>query len=346
MAGGWPDAGSPMHFMRFGWIAEAVNSSPEQGLHYELYRPRRKYDAVVFLKSMEHGCVELAGQLRGDGRCAIFEANVDYYAESASSGLPAELAPEAGQREKAIRMTSGATAVLASSRRLAEVCRPWNADVTWIPDNVPLHLIPKSGDVASRRTDVLELWWSGMAAKVFDLLLIGNLLARWGKRIRLNIVTGDLGSALQRAPAAKAEQMRRFLGAVPHRLHRFRSIGDLLDLYSRGPGAIISPRYLDNAYNASHSEWKITLGMACGLAAIASPQPSYLDVAARCTNPTAATICESEQNWEAALENALAAGNAGTVAEAARGVVKSHYSTEVVARMHADAVRKAIAKSR
>lgn len=334
-----------MYFMRFGWIADDINRRGSYELRYELYRPWREYDAVVFLKSMEHGCAELADKLRKEGRVAIFEANVDYYTESGASTLARELVPDAGQREKAIRMTAAATAVLASSRRLAEVCAAWNPDVTWIPDNVPSHLLPRRSGVASGRRDVLDLWWSGMPAKIPDLLLIGDVLRRFGKRIRLNIVTGEFARAIERTPAKRAEEIRGLLADVPHRLFRFRSVRHLLSLYSSGPGAIISPRHLDNAYNASHSEWKITLGMACGLTAVASPQPSYLDVAARCAHPAAVAICENDHDWTAAFEKTIAGSDARAAAEAARRAVKLHYSTEVIAGMHADAVRKAIGLS-
>ena len=40
---------------------------------------------------------------------------------------------------------------------------------------------------------------------------------------------------------------------------------------------IISPKRLINAYEMGHSEYKITLGMAIGLPAVASPQLSYVD---------------------------------------------------------------------
>lgn len=336
MATGWPDRGSPMHFMRFGWVADEVNLRPEHGLRYELFKPWRDYDAVVFLKSMEHGCANLAGALQAGGRRVVFEANVDYYSEVAPGTLPPELVPDSSQRDKAVRMTGTADAVIASSRRLAEVCRPWNTRVAWVPDNIPTRLVPPPARSPSSPAERLEIWWSGMPAKTADLLLIAGVLARLGNRVRLNLVTADLAPALARLPGETAMRLRELLSGVPHRLHRFRSIPDLLALYGTGPGVIISPRFLDNPYNAAHSEWKITLGMACGLTAVASPQPSYLDVADRCEHPQALTVCRTDEEWEAALVRALEGGGQAEASEAARDVVRRHYSTEVVARLHAE----------
>lgn len=342
MATGWPDHGSPMHFMRFGWVAQEVNRRTEQGLHYELFKPWRDYDAVVFLKSMEHGCADLADELRGRGKCVVFEANVDYYSEVVPGSLPAELVPDPSQRAKAVRMTGAAAAVIASSRQLAGVCGQWNTNVTWVPDNIPSRMVPAPGDPSSTDGQRLEIWWSGMASKMVDLLLIGEVLGRLGQRVRLNIVSGDVEAALGRLPGETSSRLRGLLAAVPHRLHRFRSIPDLLALYAAGPGVIISPRFLDNPYNAAHSEWKITLGMACGLPAVASPQPSYLDVMERCDHPRAVTVCRTDKEWEEAFLRALETKERAEMAEAAREVVRCHYSTEVVARLHAETLRRAL----
>jgi glycosyltransferase involved in cell wall biosynthesis len=236
-------------------------------------------------------------------------------------------------------MTAAADVVIASSRRLEEICRPWNSRVTWVPDNIPARLVPTAADHSSPAGRPLEIWWSGMPAKTADLLLIADVLSRLGQRVRLNIVSGDVAAALARLPADTAGRLRGLLAAGPHRLHRFRSIPDLLALYAAGPGVIISPRFLDNPYNAAHSEWKITLGMACGLTAVASPQPSYLDVADRCEHPQALTVCRTDEEWEAALVRALEGGGQAEASQAARDVVRRHYSTEVVARLHAETLR-------
>jgi hypothetical protein len=74
---GWPDRHSPMNFMRFGWIAEVVNRDPGFRMRYELFKPWRHYDVVIFLKSMEAGCAIHAERLKEEGTKVIFEANVD-----------------------------------------------------------------------------------------------------------------------------------------------------------------------------------------------------------------------------------------------------------------------------
>ncbi len=339
---GWPDTGSPMYFMRFAWVADEVNRMAGGSLRYELFKPWRKYDAVVFLKSMDHGCADFATVLRSRNTRIIFEANVDYYSECSSGTLPAELVPAPAQRDRAIRMTAGADAVVASSRRLAEICRRWNGQAAWVPDNILSRLVPAPAASAADTPGPLPVWWSGMPAKTTDLLLIDEVLRTRRQQIHLHLVTGDLGAAMARWPREQATRLRGLLAEVPHTVHQFRSAAELLQLYGRAPGVIISPRFLDNPYNESHSEWKITLGLACGLTALASPQPSYLDVADRCSHSRAVIICRTEQDWGAALEEVLSGHDRAEASEAAREVVRRYYSTEVVARQHADLVLAAL----
>jgi hypothetical protein len=336
---GWPDRHSPMNFMRFGWIAEVVNRDPGFGMRYELFKPWRHYDAVIFLKSMEAGCAIHAERLKEKGTKVIFEANVDYYTEGVEGMLSGHLRPTSAQREKAIRMTSLADGVIASSSHLTAICTAWNPDVFWVPDQIPARMIPKPKDAVPHNDSALNVWWSGMPDKASDLLAAEDVLRSMGKKIRLHLVTGDIRKAVKQMDPASASRLEAMLSDVPHVVHRFRSIADLLMLYAAGGGVIISPRFLENPYNRSHTEWKIMLGMACGLPAIASPQPSYLDVRDRSARGAAVTICDSSQEWETAFETASRDEWRAEASEAAHRVFFEHYATEVVAPRHVQAVK-------
>ena len=119
------------------------------------------------------------------------------------------------------------------------------------------------------------------------------------------------------------------LAQVPHEFVTFRSIPELLARYAAG-GVLISPRFLDNSYNLGHTEWKITLGMACGRLAFCSPVPSYADVAAR-SGGRGLRICANDAEWDAALD--------------ARATVEQHYSTPVVAAQHAELLSRLLSQA-
>jgi hypothetical protein len=126
-------------------------------------------------------------------------------------------------------------------------------------------------------------------------------------------------------------------------VHRFRDVPSLLALYNSG-GVIISPRQLANPYNQSHTEWKITLGMAVGLPVIASPQPSYLDVAKLAAHPKAVTICASDAEWCDAFAEAMGDVDFEDRSLASIEVVQRHYSTSVVAKMHSSQMLELLSK--
>ena len=325
--------------MRYGWVAEAVNDDPESGMCYELFKPWRRYDAVVFLKSMEVGCADHAERLKEQGTKVLFEANVDYYTEGVEGNLPGYLRPTVDQRKKAIRMTSLADGVIASSSHLSRICRRWNPGTSWVPDHIPGRMIPKPRASTSPKDSTLHVWWSGMADKAADLLPAGEALRSMGNKIRLHLVTGNMKAALKRMDPATASRLEAMLSDVPAAFHPFTSVADLLTLYAEVGGVIISPRSLENPYNRSHTEWKITLGMACGLPAITSPQPSYLDVREQSADQSAVTICCSDSEWKSAFDTACRDDWHARASEAALCVVREHYITEAVAPRHADAVR-------
>ena len=240
-------------------------------------------------------------------------------------------------------MTSLADGVIASSSHLAAICAPWNPNIFWIPDHIPGRMIPKLGASTSPEDSTLHIWWSGMADKAADLLAAGEALRSMGNKISLHLVTGNMNVAMKRMDQVSACGLEAMLSDVPHTTHRFRSIEDLLLLYAETPGVIISPRFLEDPYNQSHTEWKITLGMACGLPAIASPQQSYLDVLERAADPSSITICRSSEQWSVALERAMDRSRYVIASKAARKTVETHYVSEVVARQHLEAVHSILA---
>jgi len=333
---GWDDAGSPMSFMRFRWVAEEVNRSGK--LRYELYRPWRHYDAVVFLKSMGKQCEANLAQLKERGTKTVFEANVDYYTDGPAQNLPGELASTEEQKRTAIAMTGNADAVIASSTELARVCSRYTKEVSAVPDNILPSMVPSGDPPPCVQGGVLHLWWSGMAAKLYDFLSVAGALSTHAKRLHLHFVTGDFGEVKQKWPDDMSRKMDELLSRLTHTFHRFRDIPDLLKLYSGNGGIIVSPRYLDSHYNRSHTEWKLTLGLACGLPGLGSPQPSYVEAAA--ASGGALEICSDENEWSQAIESILRDPDfARSRGISGRGVILQNYGTPRVAARHAAVLR-------
>ncbi len=319
--------------MRFGWIAEYVNSHKIHHFHYELYRPWRRYAAIIFLKSMNKSCVELAQNLRRNGTKIIFDVNVDYITPASGTFYYNGMAPTNEQRKAAIEMAELCDAVIGDSKYLAKVASKYNSRTKWIPDNVWNHLITSTSSWKVGQSK-LPLLWSGESIKLFELLLIGGVLIEYSGDISLKVVTNSLGALDSWYPPYKARFLD-LLTQVQHEFIPFTSVENLMEVYGAG-GVCISPRFLNNTYNQAHTEWKITLAMARGCVALCSEMPSYVDVFER-SGGVGIRICRNQDDWRNAFQDVLSSDFHWEKEQlGAAEVVKNYYSTEVVGKSHAD----------
>ncbi len=330
-------AGGGVGLARYLWLARYVNKERSLGVHYGVYRPWQRYDAVVFLKSMGQRALGLLRHLQARGVPCIFDANVNYF-ELGGAEYYRGMLPTEEQRREAGAMAHAASAMIADSEFIAERGRQYSQHVVWIPDNVPMDMVPRYK--STRRGKRLRLLWSGEAVKLFELLAAEEALLEARRRIELVLVTNDL-AALDRLYPETRRRLEQLLSGLSVRVIKFRSIGQLFKIYSEG-GVFISPRFLDSPYNLGHTEWKITLAMACGRIALCSPVPSYVSVAKRAGNRGIRVPGNSEE-WCDTFEELLVDSFLWEEEEAsARSVVIEYYSTRAVASAHTSFVRKVV----
>ncbi len=325
--------------MRFGWIAQHLAANSGGRIRYSLFRPWERYDAVVFLKSNSAECRALAARLRSQGTRVFFDINVDYFTPAEGTFYYQGMAPTEAQTADAHQMLEVADALIADSIHLQRVCEKHHPRVRWISDNVDFRIVPPYQPW--KRDGKLGLLWSGEAVKLFELLRIDRVLRKFAAHIRLVLVTNEL-SALDRWFDPWKSRFGSLLGAVEHRIIPFQSVAALLRVYQQG-GVFISPRFLDNTYNWGHTEWKITLPMACGRTVLASPLPSYQEVATRMSGP-GLRLCDDDATWSTAFDEVLSVQRDWEREESAvRDVVQRHYSTPVVATAHAQFISETCA---
>ncbi|MBA4388124.1 MAG: hypothetical protein C0404_09095 [Verrucomicrobia bacterium] len=320
-----------MGVMRFGWIADAINNQPDYRLHYELYRPFRSYDMLVFVKSMTPECLRLAETFRRSGGRVLFDINVNYFDVSGNfyyNGMK----PTDAQVQDASAMAGGSDGVIAASTSIEESCRKFNPRTVCIPDNVNQVIVPARRARTSTGSP-LRLLWSGQAMKLFDLLAIEEILRHFRRHIEVVIVTTDL-KVLEMVFEPHRTRLRKLLADLECKTINFESIPRLLEIYAEG-GVLVSPRFLDSSYNCGHTEWKITLGMACGRVAVCSPQRSYQEVS-RLSGGTGIRVCDDRSAWCEVFDSMLSGRFDWASEEAAAArVVSEHYSTSVIAGRHA-----------
>lgn len=317
--------------VRFEWVRDYVNNRLDTDLTYSLYRPWKRFDAVIFQKSMGRRSVDLLRAMKLKGGKTVFDSNVNYYQDWGEEYYKG-MRPTNEQMQQAKAMTQEADAVIADSPHLFGICRQMNDRVAWLPDNVDMNLVPAYLQSDLRRRP-LPVFWSGQALKLFELLAIESVLREYRKSFTLFLVTNSL-SALDRWRPDVKRRFEALLCTLDYTIIPFESVEQLFRVYARG-GIFISPRFLDNAYNMGHTEWKVALAMACGRISFCSPVPSYVELARR-AEYAGIRVCETNEQWFEAFESVLSCcANIEMEETSARTTIENHYSTEIIAERHA-----------
>jgi glycosyltransferase involved in cell wall biosynthesis len=209
-------------------------------------------------------------------------------------------------------MTTIADRVVADSSYLRQIIARFNPRVQWIADNVDTSVYSGARQHGASRP--VKLVWSGVGKKAAHLLLIKDVLAQMDG-VELVLVVDE-------APACLPELRQ----AIPCTVISFSDKAYAATLLSCD--VIISPKRLVNAYEMAHTEYKITLGMAVGLPAVASPQPSYVEAIG---HRGGGIIADTPEEWRDAFERLVASpGLRRELGERARQTVAERYATEVI----------------
>ena len=305
--------------MRPAQIMRWINSNTKD-IYNEFYVPGSRYDIVVFIKLMDKTCRQEVVKIKAYGGKVIFDANVNYYQTWGDYEIPGTK-PDEQQRSDAVWMAQNADCVVADSTYLAGVLKKINSNVVWIPDNVDLGIFrqkkPGPGLArAGKAADKARLVWSGVAKKAQHLLEIIEVL-RELKGIELVIASDK--------PPQAMDALRK---AAPCCFKPFTLRG-----YTR-----VSPKRLNNAYEMAHTEYKIALGMAAGLPAVASPQQSYIEAI---SYKGGGFIAGSKGEWQQALQKLIDDRDLRQrMGLLARETIEERYSTEVISKQYLGELRK------
>ncbi len=310
------------------------------GLRYELFRPLRHYDAVVFLKSMNEDSILLARRCRRQNISTIFDLNIDYFSPASGVYYYEGMAPTVEQREQAQVMASICDAIISDSHWLNKVAQQFNPVTTRIPDAIPDFFFQEQCYWQPEINKPIPLLWCGEAVKLFDLLLIEEVLRTLKEKIVLRIITNSL-KAIDRIFQPWQGKLKKLLNDLQVEIIPFKNLDNLRKVYDQG-GVFISPRFLNNTYNMGHTEWKIALPMARNRIVLCSPQPSYKDVASL-SQGKGIRICNTDEEWLGAFEKIVGADFDWQNEQKDIGqLVQQHYSASVIAKKHADFITQVL----
>jgi len=310
--------------MRVTQIAHWMNAYTED-MFNEIYNHDKRYDAVVFFKAMGRLEQEEARKIKAYGGKVIFDANVNYY-EIWGKFDTFSNQPTLEQKKDAIQMTSLADLCVGDSSKLCGTVKKHNQNIRWIPDNVNLDVFRFVRKHAP--TQPVRLVWSGISFKADHLLLLEDVFSKL-KNIELIIVSDRTPQVIKKlAPIVKC----RFVPFSDRGYARLLSQCDI----------IISPKQIVNSYEVGHTEYKITLGMAAGLPAVASPQQSYIEAI---SYKDGGIICATPEEWVTALDSLIKDHKLREdLGRRARQTVIERYATPVVAKKYYRVIKQCLAR--
>ena len=300
--------------MRVANVGRWINRH-DRSLVNELYDAGRRYDIVVFAKAMDGRTYAEAERIQAYGGRVVFDANVNYYEIWGDYEVPGTK-PTPEQRDQAIAMTRLADWVVADSTYLLDVVRKHTTSASSIPDNVDTHVFRQRR--LRRKRERLRLAWSGMAHKALHLRELVEVLSSV-QGMELVVVSNERPALVDELARVARCRFVRF------GVRRYARVLRRCDV-------IVSPKRLINGYELGHSEWKITLGMAVGLPAVASPQQSYVEAIEHCGG---GLVADGPVAWRAALER-LRDDRAYRLELGRRAAttVRERYATPVVAAQY------------
>ena len=120
---------------RLHWVVPGINNVASESLHYQVYKPWKRYDGLIFLKAIGQKAHSLAVRYRDQRKPVVFDANINYYNVTGVEHYEGMFPTKIDQ--------DNAITIVADSRFIAKQCDRYNKCVTWIPDSVEMDVVPE-----------------------------------------------------------------------------------------------------------------------------------------------------------------------------------------------------------
>ncbi len=281
----------------------------EQGIRCYLNNPSADADVAVFVRWQGDQAYQELQRQKDKGRVIVFDQVINYF--DVAGIFPGNYGSTEEQKEQILQMAKSADVFTCSSEFIRQRASQEGIIAHYIPETVDLRHFRNYKKKESFNKKSITAIWSGQPVKATELSELIPLLQK--RDISLTVI------------ASRKPDISGPFECLPYSYNTFpQSIleGDVC----------VSPRKTDNTYDLGHSYWKIGTFMVCGVPALASPVPSYIEAIQKTGG---GKICESTSGWESALDDI--AENRDTLwewSQAAREGMMTHYSTENVVKQY------------
>jgi len=243
----------------------------KQGLEVELYKPWKRYQAVIFTKTREDKAVRVARELREKRTKVIFDAYCEFIADEGMS--------QNKERNNILAITALSDCVITCSTEQQKDFGMYHDKVKLIPESVHDNFFTVQKE--HMQTNQVTLVYCGYSKKAKDTLCILDDLKWLQKKYNCKLLY-----LCEKDPEIK-EIEYSFEKYEQSKIHEQLLQGDIM----------IAPRPMEGIEKLAHSFSKVAYPLSVGLPTVASPVPSYLN--------TPVIICENGVQWRNEISNLI-----------------------------------------
>lgn len=317
----------------FGWAADEVSGCRWYRLqvplaelarrghvtgHAERYTPAwDDADVVIGARTCNPGPSVNWQRWAERGRRLVLDIDDDYFRIDRSNQEAWQFFSRGDVQRQLAANAELASAVTVCSPRLAEVMRPYNGNVHYVPNGLPAEML-----TWPRRQPIerISVGWAGTGGTVHDLATVAGRLRRFLDR-HPNVVLKVIGVPQEAVAAAglKHEQVR-VRGWVPGTEAYLREVAASFDVWC-------AP-YRSTAFNRAKAPTKALEAGALGIPLVASDIPPYR---AHVRHEETGFLITRDHEWDTALHELVTDADLRARMGAAARVQAAEHTIETIA---------------
>ena len=269
----------------------------KNGIRAELYKPFRKYKAVVFTKTRSDKAVAEAQKLCARNVPIFYDAYYEYLEEPSKQ--------KDWERLNILEIVKQAKVVGTCSKEQEKAFGKYHSDIVMIPESV--HDAFFADEKKHEAKERVTLVYCGYSGKAKDTLCIKDVLEKLQEEYRCRLLY--ICEKDPQIPDLSYEYVKYDQSVIPEQLMQ----GDIM----------IAPRPMEGIEKLAHSFTKVAYPLAVGLPAVANPVPSYVD--------TPVILCRNDEEWLQTLTKLITdAEEREKNGKLGRKYVHDHYSLQVI----------------
>ena len=275
----------------------------ESGVKAELYKPYKKYSAVIFTKARTDKAVALARKLYKRGTPVISDAFCEY--------LTDETRKDDWERNNILQIMACSDCVIAFSKSQYDQFVQYHHNVRIVEESVNDAFFQVQKEHVDK--EKITLVYCGYSHNAKDTLVIKDVIRELQDEYHCEILY-----ICEKDPCIK-EFPYRYEKYVQKNIPTMLLEGDIM----------IAPRPMEGIDRLAHTLSKIAHPMAVGIPVVANPVPSYVG--------TPAILCTNEEEWKTALCKLIEdKEERKRVGKLSRDYIRKNYSQEIICKQYLD----------